>query len=49
MDGDELFSMPTRDRTRSHEFRLKKGKLSLAIRKKCLTMREVKHRNGLPT
>jgi len=42
-DRDRLFSRACCNRTRGNGFKLKEGKLSLAIRKKPFTMRVVKH------
>jgi len=46
--GANLFSKACCDRTRGNGFQLKEGKFRLAIRKKCFTMRVVKHWNRMP-
>jgi len=47
-DGDRLLSRGCCDRTRGIGFKLKEGGFRLDIRKKCFTMRVVKHWHRLP-
>ncbi|KFQ63554.1 hypothetical protein N334_13604, partial [Pelecanus crispus] len=47
-DGDKVFSRACCNRTRCNGFILKEGMFRLDIRKKCFTMRVVKHWNSLP-
>jgi len=47
-DRERIFSSACCDRTRGNGFKLKEGRFRLDMRKKCLTMREVKHWHRLP-
>jgi len=47
-EGENLFSKAFCDRTRNNDFKLKKGRFKLDIKKKFFTMRVVKHWNMWP-